>query len=250
MFQGTDLSWMLNVLIDEVAKRIVGPEGVPITITTRVRRMLAKELVDVDKPVTLIRQPVIPMPDRLCEGPVGLGIDLVRLDNGHFQVRKLQSGGAANITGKLHVGDVVNAINGVPLITMGPRADISGLVLGEAFSRVSVTVNEARGERVVHMVRSVVLLGEYLMKLKAYENVLDHAILIPTPPSRESADTHLHSLPQRPSVTRLAPSPPVGGEGRQLMGDASCEHFLGPGESASRPSILDTFLNYFQAQVY
>jgi hypothetical protein len=28
---------------DEVAKRIVGPEGVPITITTRVRRMLAKE---------------------------------------------------------------------------------------------------------------------------------------------------------------------------------------------------------------
>jgi hypothetical protein len=41
--------------------------------------------VDVDKPVTLIRQPVIAMPERLCEGPVGLGIDLVRLDNGHFQ---------------------------------------------------------------------------------------------------------------------------------------------------------------------
>jgi hypothetical protein len=43
------------------------------------------------------------MPERLCEGPVGLGIDLARLDSGLYQVRKLQSGGAAHITGKLQV---------------------------------------------------------------------------------------------------------------------------------------------------
>jgi len=46
-----------------------------------------------------VRQPPIQMPERLCDGPVGLGIDVVRLDNGCFQVRKLQSGGAAQISG-------------------------------------------------------------------------------------------------------------------------------------------------------
>ena len=47
---------------DEVAKRIVGPEGVPITITTRVRRLLDTGTVEVDKPVTLIRQPAVHIP--------------------------------------------------------------------------------------------------------------------------------------------------------------------------------------------
>ena len=41
---------------DECAKRIVGPEGVAITITCRVRRVLNGESVDVDKPVTLLRK--------------------------------------------------------------------------------------------------------------------------------------------------------------------------------------------------
>ena len=35
--------------------------------------------VHVDKPVTMIKQPVIPMPDLLCEGQMGLGVDIVRL---------------------------------------------------------------------------------------------------------------------------------------------------------------------------
>jgi len=135
-------------------------------------------------------------------------------------VRKLQSGGAAYLTSKLRVGDVVTAINATPLQTLGPRADISSLILGDPFSRVSVTISAAHGgmqtgagmrgggDRVVHIVRTVVLLGEYLMKFKAYENHLDHAILIPTPPPRESpqmvghtythththAHTHMHSL--------------------------------------------------------
>jgi len=67
--------------------------------------------------------------------------------------------------------------------------------------------------RVVHMVRSVVLLGEYHMRLKAYENQLDHAILIPTPPPRESAHAQIHDLPAhpRPAPTRS-----------QIAGDASC----------------------------
>lgn len=51
-----------------------------------------------------VRQPPIHMPERLCEGPVGLGIDVVRLDNGCYQVRKLQSGGAAQISGMLSCG--------------------------------------------------------------------------------------------------------------------------------------------------
>lgn len=126
---------------DEVANRIVGPEGVPICITTRVRRIMQNGTVeDVDKPVTLIRQPPVHMPERLCEGPVGLGIDLVRVENGYFQVRRLQSGGAAQITGKLRVGDVVTRINETDVATLGPRADVSGLVLGDPFTRVALTV--------------------------------------------------------------------------------------------------------------
>lgn len=229
---------------DEVAKRIVGPEGVPITITCRVRRMLNGETIYVDKPVTLIRQLAIQMPDRLCEGPVGLGIDLVRLESGKYQVRKLQSGGAAFLTSKLRVGDLVTAINNTPLQTLGPKHDISSLVLGEPFSRVSVAVAAVHGgmqagagmggDRVVHIVRTVVLLGEYLMKFKAYENHLDHAILIPTPPPRESPQ--LVAQPQRPSMTRLAPPLPQGGQHSSskhssststLAGDASCGHLSG-----------------------
>ena len=125
---------------DEVAKRIVGPEGVPICITVRVRRLMQDNTLDVDKPVTLIRQPAVPMPERLCEGPVGLGIDLVRLENGYFQVRRLQSGGAAQITGKLRMGDILTRINRTDVATLGPRADVSGLVLGDPFSRISLTV--------------------------------------------------------------------------------------------------------------
>ena len=128
---------------DEVAKRIVGPEGVPICITVRVRRLMQDSTLDVDKPVTLIRQPAVPMPERLCEGPVGLGIDLVRLENGYFQVRRLQSGGAAQITGKLRMGDILTRINRTDVATLGPRADVSGLVLGDPFSRISLTVCRA-----------------------------------------------------------------------------------------------------------
>ncbi len=45
--------------------------------------------------------------------------------------------------------------------------------------------------------------GEYLMKLKAYENMLDHAILIPAPPTREhSAETSYHTVPHVDSMSR------------------------------------------------
>jgi hypothetical protein len=44
--------------------------------------------------------------------------------------------------------------------------------------------------------------GEYLMKLKAYENMLDHAILIPAPPTREdSAETSYHTVPHVDSMS-------------------------------------------------
>ena len=145
---------------DEVARRIVGMEGMPITVTCRVRRLLDGVATDVDKPVTLMRQPAMQMPERLCEGPVGLGIDLAKLDTGHYQIRKLQSGGAAQVTGKLQVGDIVTAINKAKLASLPPRADISALLLGEPFSRVSVEVQRDGLCRSVHIVRSVVLLGD------------------------------------------------------------------------------------------
>jgi len=85
--------------IYQVAKRIVGPEGVPITITCRVRRSLNGTTMDVDKPVTLIRQPPVHIPERLCEGPIGLGIDLVRLDNGHYQGTASVSQKSAGVLG-------------------------------------------------------------------------------------------------------------------------------------------------------
>jgi len=80
---------------------------------------------------------------------------------------------------------------------------------------------------VVHIVRTVVLLGEYLMKFKAYENHLDHAILIPTPPPRESPQMPMER-PQRPVITRLAPPMPAGVLSSSILcGDASCGDLAG-----------------------
>jgi len=56
---------------DEVARRIVGMEGMPITVTCRVRRLLDGVATDVDKPVTLMRQPAMQCPKGCAKGQWG-----------------------------------------------------------------------------------------------------------------------------------------------------------------------------------
>eukprot|EP00961_Rhodomonas_salina_P061835 830166-Rhodomonas_salina.1 len=144
---------------DEVVRRLVGPEGVPITVTLRMRRTLQGEPQWREHTITLLRQPTIPFPERLSETNVWLCIDIARVEGGLLQVRRLQTGGAAQLSGKLKVGDVILQING------NDRSSLHG----------------DRAEREVYMVRSVVLMGEFHMCHTAYRNQISHAIVQPAP---------------------------------------------------------------------
>mmetsp|Transcript_31235 Transcript_31235/g.48943 ORF Transcript_31235/g.48943 Transcript_31235/m.48943 type:complete len:496 (-) Transcript_31235:187-1674(-) len=173
---------------EEVARRIVGPEGFPITVHVLARSGLRGEGV-VEQTVTMLRQGVVHMPDRLSEGnALGLGIELGRTPAGLLQVRRLQSEGAAALTGKLSVGDVLLQIDGSEVQNIPQNVDVSTLLCGPAYSRVSLIVSSNGVQRTLHMVRTVPLLGEYLMKYNTYQNALQHAIIQPSPPSRSNGN--------------------------------------------------------------
>ena len=74
------------------------------------------------------------------------------------------------------------------------------LTLSQSPSQIRRGTNEAPRE--VHVVRSVLLLGEFLMKYDAYHNSLKHAILQPQPPS---ATVH---RPSQGYLTHKKLSPP------------------------------------------
>lgn len=86
---------------EEVAKRIVGPAGFPLSIVVRhlvpvtqpppdgaVRTRV--QLRTVESNVTLIRQPTVHIPERISEGNVGLGVEMLAMPNGERRVVKMQ----------------------------------------------------------------------------------------------------------------------------------------------------------------
>uniref|UniRef100_A0A7S4P089 PDZ domain-containing protein n=1 Tax=Guillardia theta TaxID=55529 RepID=A0A7S4P089_GUITH len=100
---------------EEVAKRIVGPEGMPITLMIRFRSFLEGRETWVEKVVALIRQPTVDslpcslalfltpsdqvhMPERLSEGRVGVGVEVVS-DERRLEVKRLQPGGPSATSG-------------------------------------------------------------------------------------------------------------------------------------------------------
>jgi len=207
---------------DEVAKRIVGPEGETINITTRYRKIVRAGRPEfVEHTSVLLRQPIVHLPERLAEQNQGLGIDLVRTEHGHLRIRSLQNGGAASLSGKLLVGDTVIAIDGIDVTTLGDGGGVSRLLVGEPFSRVCLMVDSAGQRKEVHMVRSVVLMGEYEMKQRSYANLLRHAPRAPAPPQQHQQ--HVREQRSRP----LPPSPyqpgAGGAGGGRAMGNAGMQ---------------------------
>eukprot|EP00960_Hanusia_phi_P039722 754007-Hanusia_phi.AAC.3 len=110
--------------VDDVKRRIVGPEGIPIEVTLKHKRHSGdvKEHV-----VRLLRQPAVPFPERLSEGPIGLGLDLERVDDGALLVRKLQNGGAAALSNHIRVGDKIVLVDGIRMNEVGPAVRAIGV---------------------------------------------------------------------------------------------------------------------------
>lgn len=214
---------------DEVARRIVGPEGVPITVTLRMRRTLRGEPQWREDTVTLLRQPTIPFPERLSEANVGLGIDIARVDGGGLQVRRLQSGAAAQLSGKLKVGDVILEIDGNDVRSMSSNVDVGPLLVGPPFSRVCLVVVSDRQQREIYMVRSVLLMGEFHMRHTAYRNQMKHAIVQPAAPGQGAASQRAASRERDPRLEQAFPatvgsasrSGAAGGYGDMRSGGAS-----------------------------
>ncbi|KAJ1484407.1 hypothetical protein T484DRAFT_2512035 [Baffinella frigidus] len=124
---------------EEVAKRIVGPAGFPLSIVVRhlvpvtqpppdgaVRTRV--QLRTVESNVTLIRQPTVHIPERISEGNVGLGVEMLAMPNGERRVVKMQQGGTAQLSGKINIGDHVLKVPPQPTVqsvqdrSRGPRA--------------------------------------------------------------------------------------------------------------------------------
>jgi len=170
--------------VDDVKRRIVGPEGIPIEVTLRHKRHSGEVKEHV---VRLLRQPPVPFPERLSEGPIGLGLDLERMDDGSLVVRKLQNGGAASLSNQIRVGDKIVLVDGIRMNDVGQPRDFSSILKGRPFSRVSLGIVSNGILRNVEIVRTVVLMGEFLIKFNSYQSALNHAIVEPPPPRRDPA---------------------------------------------------------------
>lgn len=186
---------------DEVARRVVGPEGQPITVTLRItrRRGDRSELADIN--VTLVRQQVFQMSARLITPTVGLGLELGRVDGGLMDIRKLAPGGGAELSGKVREGDIIFSVDGKELASLPPNSERPTLILGAPYSRLTLGVLRGRERKpiLLDLVRTVPLVGEYLLKHSAYRNALAHAILPPTPPvARASASPSSGGLQHGP----------------------------------------------------
>uniref|UniRef100_A0A7S1EKM4 PDZ domain-containing protein n=1 Tax=Hemiselmis andersenii TaxID=464988 RepID=A0A7S1EKM4_HEMAN len=170
---------------EEVARRIVGPEGQPITMAFRIKRRSEQGSSVVEKNVTLVRQQPFTMSDRLITGQVGLGVELAKVDGGLMEVRKLADGGSACLSGRLVEGDIITSVDGRDISQM-PSAERPQQLLGTPYTRLTLSVVRAtpqgRKHLVLDLVRTVPLQGEYLLKYAAYRNALAHAILPPVPP--------------------------------------------------------------------
>lgn len=189
---------------DEVARRVVGPEGQPITVSLRIRRR-DQQPPNATINVTLIRQQVFSMSERLISKTVGLGVELGRVDGGFMNIRSLSPGGGAVLSGKLIQGDVIVSVDGYDLATLPPTAERPQMLLGAPYSRLTLGVVRGGAQRpmLIDLVRTVPLVGEYLLKHAAYRNALVHAILPPAPPAgRRQGD--------------ISPSAPRSGEFRKM----------------------------------
>ena len=129
-------SSVVGETVDDVKRRIVGPEGIPIEVTLRHKRHVIHPIVWGDW-ILLDSSParsknmssdffvnppchfrsggssrrcfvLMSEQERLSEGPIGLGLDLERMDDGSLVVRKLQNGGAASLSNQIRVGDKVS----------------------------------------------------------------------------------------------------------------------------------------------
>ena len=80
------------------------------------------------------------------------GADLPRLSGSCACMRVSVCARARDNFVILQVGDVVTAINSTKISALPARFDISGLVLGEPFSRVSLEIKRDGHSRCVHMV--------------------------------------------------------------------------------------------------
>ena len=170
---------------DDVARRIVGPSGFPISITVRHRNRLGGMPETVESTVVLLRQQTVTIPERLAEGLFGLGVEMQLQPNGERRIVNVKQGGTAQLSGKVKVGDHVIQIDGRDVRGPLSNAELSALLTGPPFSRVTLLVRRGGVEPpgAGHVVRSVVLIGEFLMKHDAYKDSLKHAILQPQPPS-------------------------------------------------------------------
>ncbi len=203
---------------DEVAHRIMGPEGQAITLRFKIKR---KEdgggVVVVDNVVTLLRQTPVTMPDQLIKPQVGLGVELGKLEGGLMDIRNLASGGTAMLGKKLMVGDIIFSVDGKDIRSMPDSSDKPAVLLGPPYSRVSLAISRSGRMVMLDLVRTVPLLGEYLLKHSHYSKAVAHAIVQPAPPL-----PHAQSLdPARPHGWQNAPVGASSASSRQATSFAT-----------------------------
>eukprot|EP00292_Cryptomonas_paramecium_P034412 CAMPEP_0113714802 /NCGR_PEP_ID=MMETSP0038_2-20120614/32849_1 /TAXON_ID=2898 /ORGANISM="Cryptomonas paramecium" /LENGTH=180 /DNA_ID=CAMNT_0000641879 /DNA_START=247 /DNA_END=785 /DNA_ORIENTATION=+ /assembly_acc=CAM_ASM_000170 len=110
---------------EEVSRRITGPEGTSVRISYRIRKLYqGQTVIHSDEEIILIRQKSVAIPDRLCEGPMGLGVDPLPVDGQGIMVRSLRNGGAAELAGGLQLHDVIVRINDRDVRCLDPGADL------------------------------------------------------------------------------------------------------------------------------
>mmetsp|Transcript_40463 Transcript_40463/g.127402 ORF Transcript_40463/g.127402 Transcript_40463/m.127402 type:complete len:369 (+) Transcript_40463:1081-2187(+) len=197
------------------------------------------------------------MPERLSEGRVGVGVEVVS-DERRLEVKRLQPGGPSATSGKLKVGDSILKIDGHDVAREGDSLDVGSLLSGTPFSRVSLLVASPNSPpRPVYMVRGVVLLGEFLMKQTAYMKAQEHAILQPSPPQRN--ETRNRSWQEHEEAPRGGSDSPlfhpadmlssVGAGSRGSSGGESLDGMMSRSSTASRDSISPLIRQQFGEDV-
>eukprot|EP00281_Chroomonas_sp_CCMP1168_P031371 CAMPEP_0206245122 /NCGR_PEP_ID=MMETSP0047_2-20121206/18526_1 /ASSEMBLY_ACC=CAM_ASM_000192 /TAXON_ID=195065 /ORGANISM="Chroomonas mesostigmatica_cf, Strain CCMP1168" /LENGTH=564 /DNA_ID=CAMNT_0053670395 /DNA_START=122 /DNA_END=1814 /DNA_ORIENTATION=+ len=206
MVDGVDV---VGETTEEVARRIVGPEGEAITLTFRSKRTaVSGQSVRMDNDVSLIRQFPVTIPEKLVKAQLGLGVELKQTDGDFLKVHSMLDGGGAALSGKLLVGDVIQAIDGRDLSKVPSGTDKPLLLLGPPYSRVSLLVDRDGKIMPMDLVRTVPLIGEYLMKHSAYMTALEQAILRGPRAAVDEDDAELppHKSPGQAAESEPAPS--------------------------------------------